>query len=88
MPRPSRSLDVLLSEFNALRASLAPHASDLQKLKEDYVTRRSALKRLRETEQSEDNVEQSEIERTICATESNYSKYHSLVNLDKKIGAR
>ena len=75
MPKPSRSLDVLLSEFNALRASLAPHACDLQKLNEDFITRRNALRWLREKGQSEDNAEESKFERTICATESNYSKY-------------
>ena len=84
MPRLIRSLDMLLSEFNALKASLAPHAT-LQKLHEDFQTRRSALRWLKEKSQDEDNAEKSEFEQTVCATESNHSKYERLRTLETKI---
>ena len=88
MVRSSRSLDVLLSEFNALRASLAPHTRDLQKLNEDRATHRSALRQLRVMGQSEDNAEQSKLEQTIYATKSNSSKCKRLRNLENKIKRR
>ena len=59
MPRSSKSLDVLLSEFSALKASLAPHACDLKKLSADYYTHNNALKWLRQNEQVDDYAERS-----------------------------
>ena len=78
MPRSSRSLDVLSSEFNALRASLTPHACDLQKLHEGFHTRRRALRWLKKGGQSEDIAEKSKFEQTVRATELNQSKYDRL----------
>ena len=88
MPRLSISLDVLLSEFNALKASLAPHACDLKKLSADHYTHSNALKWLKQNEQVDDCAERSHCEQRSHTTKSNWSSYIKLATLKKESSAR
>ena len=87
MPRLLKSLDVLLSEFNAFKASLAPNSFNLQKLNAYFYTCRCALRRLKENGQvkEDSNTERSEFEQTVCDTKSNHSNHESLQQLDIRI---
>ena len=85
MPRLIKSLDVLLLEFNTLKALLASNACDLQKLNEDFCTDKKALKWLRNNQQVKDDAERSQVEQWACITKSNWSKDKKFHRLETKI---